>query len=63
MPKIVLMAIASGITSLALLGAAQATNKPIQTTLEVAQAQVPQKCASIKDPAERKKCLESQKER
>jgi hypothetical protein len=63
MPKFVLMAIASGLTSVALLGAAHAASNPIQTSMDVAQAQVPQKCAAIKDPAQRKKCLEDQKGR
>jgi hypothetical protein len=57
------MAIASGLTSLALLGAAQANSKPVQPMLDIAQAQVPQECAAIKDPAQRKKCLEDQKGR
>ena len=61
MPKFVLMAIACGLTSVALLGAAHAASNPIQTSMDVAQAQVPQKCAAIKDPAQRKKCLEDQK--
>ncbi len=63
MPKFLLMAIAAGFTSIALLGAAQANSKPIQPMMDVAQAQVPQKCAAIKDPAQRKKCLEDQKGR
>lgn len=63
MPKFVLMAIASGLTSMALLGAAHANSNPMPTAMDVAQAQVPQKCADIKDPAQRKKCLEDQKGR
>lgn len=63
MPKFILMALAAGVTSLALLGGAQANSNPVQPTLDVAQAQVPQKCAAIKDPAQRKKCLEDQKGR
>jgi len=39
MPKFVLMAIASGLTSVALLGAAHAASNPIQTSMDVAQAQ------------------------
>jgi hypothetical protein len=63
MPKFILTALATGITSLALLGAAHAASNPVTTSMDVAQAQVPEKCAAIKDPAQRKKCLEDQKGR
>lgn len=58
MPKFVVMAIAAGFVGVALLGPAQATNKPEVPWTVLAQQEVPPECASIQNPAERQKCLQ-----
>lgn len=59
MPKFALMAIAAAFAGAALVGPAQATNKPeLPGSLLLAQSQVPAECAALQNPAERQKCIE-----
>jgi hypothetical protein len=58
MPKFAVMAIAAAFVGVALVGPAQATNKPADSSLIIVQTQVPPECAEISNPEERAKCLQ-----
>ena len=58
MPKFVVMAIAAAFVGVALVGHAQATNKPANSPFILAQQEVPAECAELQDPQERAKCIQ-----